>query len=180
MNRANMDVERTSDGVVLGPVYSLKTGAIGGLIGGLCMAVVAMLTGVLMGQGIWYPLNLVGATLVRSLQSAPAAELMQFDLIVLVAGFIVHFISSIGLGVAIVAILPTLPGRPLVWSAVVGLALWAIAQFAVLPIINPLMAEGLNVPSFIIAHLAYSIAVGLYFEQQEPVNVNEDTPDRRT
>lgn len=172
MQSVDMDVERADKGVVLGPVYSLKTGAVGGLIGGVCMALVAMLTGVLMGQGIWYPLNVVGATLLRSLQAVPAAEVAQFNLAALGAGFVVHFISSVGLGVAIVVILPTLPGRPLVWSAVVGLALWAIAQFAVVPIINPIMAEGLNMPSFAIAHLAYSIAVGLYFEQQEPVETS--------
>lgn len=152
--------------IVLGPVYSLRTGVQGGVVGGVVMAFVAALAGIVTGMGIWYPLNLVGAALLRGL--SPAA-LEQFNAAALAAGALVHFGLSITLGVAFVLLLPTLPGRTFVWSIIIGLALWALAQFAVVPIVNPLMASELNVPSFVLANLAYSITLGLYVEYSEPI-----------
>lgn len=159
----------TEGQAVSAPIYSYKAGIIGGLLGGLGMAVVAVLTGVAIGVGVWFPLNLVGATFVRSLQTAPHATLTEFNLVALLAGFVLHMVLSGTLGVAFVALLPTLPGNPLVWSVLVGGILWFIVQFAILPIFNPLMASEVHVPSFFVAHLVYTLTLGVVMLRSEPV-----------
>lgn len=158
----------TEGEAVSADIYSYRAGIIGGSLGGLGMAIVAVVTGVFTGLGVWFPLNLVGATLVRSLQTAPSATLAEFNLAALIAGFVLHMVLSVGLGVVFVTLLPTLPGNPLVWSVIVGGMLWFIAQFAVLPIFNPLMASEVHIPSFFVAHLVYTLTLGVVVLRSEP------------
>lgn len=164
-----MEGDPTEGEAVSAPVYSWRDGVVGGLLGGLVMALVATLTGLVLGIGIWMPLNLVGATVVRSLQTAPPDVLAQFMPVPLIAGLVLHLLLSIGLGLAFVALLPTLPGNKIVWSLVIGAILWAIALFAVLPIVNPLMSEQVNALSFLIAHVLYSLTLGYVIDRSEPI-----------
>ena len=50
-------------------VYPYKAGLIGGALGGAAMVIVAVAYGLLTGR-LWLPVNLVGATVVRDLQTA--------------------------------------------------------------------------------------------------------------
>ena len=40
-------------------IYPVSAGVKGGLAGGVAMAVLAMLYGIVSGHGIWYPINLL-------------------------------------------------------------------------------------------------------------------------
>lgn len=159
----------TEGQAVSAPIYAVRDGVIGGLLGGIIMALVAMITGLAPGSGIWMPLNLVGATIVRRLQTAPPETLEQFMMVPLITGAILHLILSVGFGIAFVVLLPTLPGNKIVWSLIIGAILWAIALFAVLPLLNPLMLRLVNVPSFLIAHILYSLPLGYIIETSEPI-----------
>ncbi len=161
-------------------VYPYHAGIVGGALGGAAMAVVAMLTGLLIGVGPWYPVNLVGATVLRGLQQAPTAELMQFNLPALLIGLVLHLALSTGLGFIFALLLPTCPGPALVWGLLLGPALWAITQYIVLPTINPLMLPSHNpvmsqplVPaSFLIGNLAYSLVLGLWVQRTPKIPVD--------
>lgn len=152
--------------------YSYSAGAVGGLLGSLAMVVVALAYGVLSGSGIWFPVNLIGAAIVPSLQAAGPAELAQFHLVGLIAGLSVHLTLSVLLGLVYALVLPTLPGRPEMWAVIVGPLLWFAAMFTILPVINPAMQQYVDVTSFALAHVAYSLILGLWVSRSSKVPVH--------
>lgn len=153
-------------------VYPYSAGVVGGILGGAAMALVAIVTGLLIGRGPWYPLNLVAATIMRSLQTASPEALSQFHLTALIVGFILHMLISTGIGFLFAVLLPTLPGRPWVWSLLIGPALWFAAQFVVLPLVNPVMSTSVWLPSFFVAHLAYGLVLGAWIQHAGKVPVS--------
>jgi hypothetical protein len=146
-------------------VYPYSAGVIGGLLGGLAMALVAVVTGIVIGRGPWYPLNLVAATVLRGLQTASVEALSAFSPEALLVGLVLHLLLSCGIGFLFAVLLPTLPGPPWIWSLSLGPALWVIAQFVVLPVVNPVMSLGLYPPSFFIAHLVYGLVLGAWVQR---------------
>jgi len=152
-------------------VYPYRAGVIGGALGGLAMVAVALAYGIWSGYGVWLPVNLIGATVVRDLQGASIETLSQFNLAALIAGLVLHFTLAVGLGFVFALLLPTLPGPPIIWSLTVGPLLWSIASLLALPIINPIMAQNVEVSSFFIAHLAYGLVLGTYVSRQPKIHV---------
>lgn len=143
-------------------IYPYSVGVAGGLLGGLAMVPVALVYGVLSGRGVWYPVNLIAATLIRSWQGVPLDQLMRFSLIGLIAGLVIHLLMCVVLGLTFAALLPTLPGSPIFWAFVVGPILWAGAIFAGLPLFNAVMAQHVDWLSFAIANIVYSLVLGLW------------------
>lgn len=141
-------------------IIPYRAGILGGLAGGGVMVGVALAYGLLSGRGVWFPVNLIGAVLVRELQDAPLEVLTHFHFPALIAGLFVHILLSALLGALYALILPALPGSPLVWAVIVGPLLWLGATFVILPIFNPIMARYVDWPSFALAHLAYGLTMG--------------------
>ncbi len=151
-------------------VYPYRAGAAGGFLGGLAMIAVGAASGLLSGRGLWFPVNLIGATFVTRLQNASPAELMRFDPEALAAGLFLHLLMSTALGFLFALLLPALPGRPWAWAVVVGPALVA-ASLSLLPFINPVMDRYLDRASFVLAHVLYGLVMGLWVAHVEPVPV---------
>lgn len=152
-------------------VYPYRVGITGGALGGLAMVGVALIYGLVSGRGVWLPVNLVGATLVRDLQNAPIETLSEFNAAALVAGLLLHAAISVGLGFVFIVLLPTLPGPPIVWSLTVGSLLWSMASLLILPALNPAMAEHVEAGSFLIAHVAYGIVLGWWIPRTPKIHV---------
>lgn len=142
-------------------VYPYSAGIYGGLLGGLFMIPVAIAYGLMSGHGVWYPVNLIAATVIRSWQLASPEALAQFSAVGLALGLAIHVLMSAGLGLLFAIVLPTLPGRPLYWAFLVGPILWFGAVYAGLPLLNPVMAQRVDLPSFAMANILYSLGLGL-------------------
>jgi hypothetical protein len=143
-------------------VYPYSAGVIGGLLGGLAMIPVALVYGMLSGRGIWYPVNLIAATLLPQWQQASPAQLAQFRPEGLLIGLLIHLAMSVALGFTFAIMLPALPWTPIFWAFAVGPILWAGAVFAGLPLLNPIMARYIDLPSFAVANIIYSLVLGLW------------------
>ncbi|MEW5987264.1 MAG: hypothetical protein AB1791_11560 [Chloroflexota bacterium] len=151
-------------------VYPYSAGLTGGLLGGAVMALVGIVYGLISGIGVWRPVNLVAATLMRDLQTAPMESVSQFNLAALVVGLVLHLGVSIGLGVVFSFILPALPGRPLYWSWLIGPLLWVGASVAVLPFLNPVMYAHVEWISFILANVLYGLVLGWWIDRTPRVH----------
>ncbi len=151
-------------------VYPYRLGLSGGLLGGLAMIAVALGYGWAHGS-VWLPVNLIGATVMRNLQTASLAELSAFHLPALLAGLTIHLIMSAGLGFVFALLLPTLPGPVLIWSLTIGPALWVLASLLTLPLIDPVMNLYVDRPSFFAAHFVYGLVLGLWFRRAHKVHV---------
>ena len=143
-------------------VYPLRAGAIGGALGGVAMALTAVIYGALWRGSPWLPINVVAATFLRDLQSASPEQLAAFNANALILGALMHVALSLGLGVLFVLLLPTLPGTPVFWAITIGPLLWVVATVITLPLINPLGERIIDWPSFIVAHLAYGLVLGFH------------------
>ncbi|RPJ42773.1 MAG: hypothetical protein EHM21_12365 [Chloroflexi bacterium] len=141
-------------------IYPYSSGLAGGLLGGLAMIPVAVAYGLLSGTGIWYPVNLIAATVFRSWQQASPEQLAQFSLAGLLVGLLIHLAMSLTLGFIFAVMLPALPRNPIFWALVVGPVLWAGAIFDWLPLFNPVMARNVDLLSFGIANITYSLVLG--------------------
>ncbi len=155
-------------------VYPYRVGIVGGLIAGAVMTVAMALWGLWSGNGIWYPVNMIAATILRPMQAMSDAELRQFMPLAAVVGTAAHIAVSTALGFLFDLVLPTLPGSALLWGIVIGLLLWAGANFAVLPLINPRMTEMTNQPTFLLANVAYSVVLGLWVSRAEKLDLSPD------
>ena len=151
-------------------VYPYRAGIVGGAWGGLAMIAVAVIYGISSGQGVWLPVNLIGATLVRDLQIAPLEQLAAFRVDALMVGLTLHMALSIGLGLIFALLLPTLPGSPLFWAIIIGPLLWALASVLILPLLNPVMAQSVDHLSFFIAHVVYSLVLGWWIARTPKVH----------
>jgi uncharacterized membrane protein YagU involved in acid resistance len=152
-------------------IYPYHAGVTGGLLGGAAMAIVGILTGVLLGYGPWYPINLLAATAIREFQTMSPEQLAEFSLPGLFVGTILHLTISVAIGLLFTVLLPMLPGHPLLWSLIAGGVLWVFADVVLLLPLNPIMASLVNVPSFIVAHLVYTIILGLWVSRYEKVPI---------
>jgi hypothetical protein len=151
-------------------VYPYRLGLSGGALGGLAMIGMALAYG-WQNNNVWLPVNLIGATLVRHLQTASLAELSAFNFAALIAGLALHMIMSAGLGLVFALLLPTLPGPVLIWSLTIGPALWVLASLLALPLINPVMNQYVDRPSFFAAHFIYGLILGLWFTRAHKVHI---------
>jgi hypothetical protein len=144
----------------------------GGLIGGIGVALVGAGYGLISGVGIWLPVNLVAAAVLRQLQFQSLSEISSFNPLALGTGLILHAGTSIALGAMFSFLLPALPGRPLFWGPVIGPLLWVGASVAALPVINPVMSANLEIVSFAIANVLYGLLLGWWIDRTPMVRVS--------
>ena len=153
-------------------VYPYPAGVVGGLLGGAAIALVGAGYGLINRDvGLWLPINLVAATVLRDMQTQSVEVLRQFNLLALVVGIMIHIIMSIGLGEMFSFILPALPGRPLYWGPVIGPLLWVGATVAALPIINPVMTANVEWVSFGVANVLYGLILGWWIDRTPMIHM---------
>src|SRR5215471_3715069 len=75
-------------------IYPYSAGIRGGLVGGVAMAVLAILYGVIGHKSIWYPVNLLAAAGSARIDAMSYDELLRFDGSGLVLALIIHIIGS--------------------------------------------------------------------------------------
>ncbi len=167
-----MNSERISAAEVGVPVasenlYSLRDGIYAGAIAGLSMTLAMAAWGAITGNGIWYPVNLIAGTVFPEIQTVPVEVVQQFNLTWLLVGTLIHFVISVTLGLVFDLLLPTLPGNPILWALIIGPVLWIGAEYAVLPLLNERLSQVMNGQTFIVAHLVYSVVLGLMIMQSK-------------
>src|ERR1700733_6840646 len=98
--------------------YPVSAGIKGGLAGSVAMAALACLYGVLKQRSIWYPINLLAATIYgQSLQLTPTT-LNAFHLGSFVVASFIHLFTSLLVGLLYGAMLPMFPRRPILLGGV--------------------------------------------------------------
>jgi uncharacterized OsmC-like protein len=134
---------------------ALKVGAIGGVIGGVMMAVWLMFILWLIGTGFWTLLNLITNTVWRS---APIGS--KFSLTAVIIGLVVHVLVSFIFGSLIVIAAWRLPGpRSLIIAsgALFGPVIWLVMQFGIWHAVDPAAAQVISPWVFAVAHLIFGV-----------------------
>ncbi|PWU06367.1 MAG: hypothetical protein C5B47_07580 [Verrucomicrobia bacterium] len=140
--------------------HTYSSGILGGLAGGVAMAVVALTYGFLQGS-IWYPINLLAAAGLPGLGASSQEVLMQFHLLACCVALIIHISCSILVGLLYVVLLPMLPARfEWLWGGIVTPLLWTALLSTSIHAIDPALGRYISWPWFIVSQLAYGLVGG--------------------
>ncbi len=156
--------------------YPISAGLKGGLAGGVAMAVLACTYGLLKTGSIWYPINLLAATVyAESLELGPA-QLNSFHGNSLAIALVLHGIGSIFVGLLYGAMLPMFARRPIVLGGLIAPVLWSGLLYSIMELLNPLLASRINWIWFIASQIAFGVVAGIVVVRQERISTRENVP----
>ncbi len=156
--------------------YPISAGIKGGLAGGVAMAVLACLYGLLKQGSIWYPINLLAATTYPASAPASPAILNAFHASGFFIALFIHLFTSLVVGLLYGAMLPMLPRRPILLGGLIAPILWTGLLHSILGLINPLLNERIDWRWFIASQFAFGIVAGLVVVRQARVPVGQFVP----
>ena len=156
--------------------YPISAGLKGGLAGGVAMAVLACAYGLLKAGSIWYPINLLAATVyAESLKLGPA-ELNSFHADSFAIALVLHGIGSVFVGLLYGAMLPMFARRPIVLGGLIAPVLWSGLLYSIMQLLNPLLASRINWTWFMASQIAFGVVAGIVVVRQERVSTRENLP----
>lgn len=120
-------------------IYPYSAGIKGGIAGGIAMAVLAGLQGIIFHGSPWYTINILAATAMANLANADTATLSSFIPQAFVVALVIHGSASILVGLLYGVMLPMFPRYPAFWAAIVAPLLWTGLLWSSLSVINPLL-----------------------------------------
>ena len=156
--------------------YPISAGIKGGLAGGVAMAVLACTYGLVKAGSIWYPINLLAATVyAESLQLSPA-QLNFFHADSFGIALVLHGIGSVFVGLLYGAMLPMFARRPIVLGGLIAPVLWSGLLYSIMQLLNPLLASRINWTWFMASQIAFGVVAGIVVARQERVSTRENLP----
>ena len=103
--------------------YPISAGVKGGLAGSVAMAALACLYGLVKTGSIWYPINLLAAVVYAPSEVPPTSQLNSFHPVLFLIAVVLHFVTSILVGLLYGAMLPMFARRPMVLGGLIAPAL---------------------------------------------------------
>jgi hypothetical protein len=156
--------------------YPMSAGLKGGLAGGVAMAVLACAYGLLKAGSIWYPINLLAATVYAQSVRLGPTQLHSFHADSFAIALVLHGIGSIFVGLLYGAMLPMFARRPIVLGGLIGPVLWSGLLYSIMQLLNPLLASHINWTWFMASQIAFGVVAGLVVVRQERVSTRENLP----
>src|SRR6202043_1857619 len=156
--------------------YPISAGVKGGIAGAVAMAVLACAYGVLKAGSIWYPINLLAATVYgQSLKLGPA-QLNSFHSDSFAIAVVLHVLVSTLVGLLYGAMLPMFARRPILLGGLIAPALWSGLLYSILGILNPLLESHIDWFWFIASQIAFGLIAGIGVLPQARVPTRENLP----
>jgi hypothetical protein len=156
--------------------YPVSAGIKGGLGGGVAMAVLACAYGLLKAGSIWYPINLLAATVYAESLKLEPAQLNSFHADSFAIALVLHSIGSIFVGLLYGAMLPMFARRPIVLGGLIAPVLWSGLLYSIMQLLNPLLASRINWFWFMASQIAFGVVAGIVVVRQERVSTRENLP----
>ncbi|MGO9518579.1 MAG: hypothetical protein ACLPND_16210 [Candidatus Korobacteraceae bacterium] len=157
-------------------VYPVSAGVKGGLAGGVAMALLAMLYGLIFYRSIWYPINLIAGSLYDSPSIPTTQEMAHFHLAWFVFALAMHATMCLLVGLLYGAMLPMLPRRPIILGGIIGPLLWTGLLYRILDYVNPLLDREINWWWFAASQVAFGVVAGLVVVRQNQEWTSENVP----
>jgi hypothetical protein len=156
--------------------YPISAGVKGGIAGAIAMAVLACAYGVLKAGSIWYPINLLAATVYAQSLKLDPAQLNSFHSDSFAIALLLHGVGSIFVGILYGAMLPMFPRRPIILGGLIAPALWSGLLYSIMQLLNPLLASHINWFWFIASQIAFGAVAGVVVVRQQSVSTRENLP----
>jgi hypothetical protein len=156
--------------------YPVSAGVKGGLAGGVAMAILACLYGIIKQGSIWYPINLLAATLYTQSIYFGTTSLQAFHLNSFLLACGIHLITCLLVGLLYGAMLPMFPRRPILLGGVIAPILWSGLLYSILGLLNPLLDKKIDWWWFVASQFAFGIVAGLVVARQTRIRTHQVMP----
>jgi hypothetical protein len=156
--------------------YPISAGVRGGLAGGVAMAVLAAVYGILSGNGIWYSMNLLVAGLLPSTGAETASRIGTFDLQHFLIAIPLHLMISLLVGLLYGVMLPMAPKRPILLGGLAAPLLWSFLIHGCLAVINPVMNQRIDWLWFVLSQVGFGIVAGIVVARRERIRTRQAVP----
>ena len=157
-------------------IRPLSAGFKGAVVGGIAMAAVAMIFGILSQGSVWYPINLLAAAAIPDLATASVEQLRQFRATGLIVGAIIHALASVLVGVLYAVMLPMFPRKAFWWAGVSAPVLWSGVIASTLALVNPALSERIDWRWFVASQLAFGLTGGFVIARSQSIDARRDLP----
>jgi hypothetical protein len=157
-------------------IYPVSAGIKGGLAGGVAMALLAMIYGVVSHHGIWYPINLLAAIVYAHPLRVTTQQISAFHLQLFLVAAAIHVLASLLVGLLYGAVLPMFPRRPILLGGFVAPIVWSGLLHSVLGIINPLLNQRISWGWFVASQIGFGIVAGLVVARQGRIHTRQYLP----
>jgi hypothetical protein len=151
----------------------LLAGVAGGLVGGVAMAVPALLWAAATRHGLWHPVNVLAGMVVPQPDDLDVIELGRFHSDWFFAAVAVHAVLSTCFGVLFALMyrrLPPIPG-PLPWGGVVLPLIWTGVCYGLMGIVNPVLQERAHWPWFMVSQFVFGVTAATVVYRSETIRV---------
>jgi hypothetical protein len=157
-------------------VYPVSAGVKGGLAGGVAMAILASLYGLIFYHSVWYPINLLAGTLYAPSATPTTEEMLHFQLGWFLFALGMHITMCLLVGLLYGAMLPLLPNHPILLGGIIGPLLWTGLLYHIIGFVNPLLDQRINWWWFAASQVAFGVVAGLVVARQNKVFTAENLP----
>jgi hypothetical protein len=164
LNRARLPLE----------IYPISAGVKGGLAGGVAMAVLAVLYGIISGHGIWYPINLLSAGFFPARVTTEQIATFHWDALIIAT--ILHLICSLLVGLLYGAALPMFPRRPILFGGVIAPILWSALIHSMLEALDPTLKQRIDWVWFVLSQIGFGIVAGIIVSRQQRIRTWQYLP----
>ena len=154
--------------------HTISAGVKGGLAGGVAMAVLACAYGLLKAGSIWYPINLLAASVYAQSVKLGTSQLYSFHADSFAVALFLHAIVSTAVGLLYGAMLPMFARRPIILGGLIGPVLWSGLLYSMLSLLNPLLEGHIDWFWFIASQVAFGIVAGMVVVRQPRVPTREN------
>jgi hypothetical protein len=154
--------------------HPISAGLKGGLAGGVAMAALACAYGLLKAGSIWYPINLLAASVYAQSLKLGTSEINAFHPDGFAIALGLHVLISIAVGLLYGAMLPMFSHRPVFLGGLIGPVLWSGLLYSTLSLLNPLLESHIDWIWFVASQVAFGIVAGLVVVRQPRVTTREN------
>jgi hypothetical protein len=154
--------------------YPVSAGVKGGLAGSVAMALLACLYGVLKAGSVWYPINLLAASLYSQSLKLGEAQIYSFHADSFAIAAFLHLLVSMLVGVLYGALLPMFPRRPILLGGLIAPVLWSGLLYTMLGLLNPTLQSRIDWFWFMASQAAFGVVAGFVVVRQTRIPTREN------
>jgi len=155
-------------------IYPVSAGFKGGLAGGVAMAVLAVLYGVISGHGVWYPINLLSAGFFPARVTTEQIAAFHWDALIIAT--LLHVTCSSLVGILYGATLPMVPRHPILFGGLIAPILWSGLIHIMLEALDPTLKQRIDWLWFVISQMGFGIVAGIIASRQVRVHTWQHVP----
>ena len=154
--------------------HPISAGLKGGLAGAAAMALLACAYGVVKAGSIWYPINLLAASVYAQSLKLGTSGLYTFHADSFAVALLLHALISTAVGLLYGAMLPMFARRPILLGGLIGPVLWSGLLYSILALMNPLLESHIDWLWFVVSQVAFGIVAGFVVVRQPRMLTREN------